>query len=114
MSRATLYPHIFDIFTAASNTSVIIVTLTPTTSSTPASDQQRLDAIDQLLNLAPRFQHPNHGGECEDAISPAAIEEARKFLKKLPPTLPLPEVVIEPDGYLGLEWYAHRWLLYVV
>jgi hypothetical protein len=26
----------------------------------------------------------------------------------------MPEVIAEPDGYLGLEWYSNKWLLYVV
>jgi hypothetical protein len=116
MSRAISHPRVFDIFTAASNTSISVVRVPFSQSQSPtlASDQQRLDAIDQLLELSPRYRQQNWGGQNESPISERAIEEARKFLKKLPATVPLPEVVTEPDGYLGLEWFSHRWLLYVV
>ena len=79
-----------------------------------ASEQTRRDAINALLELEPRYREKNWDGQGADPIPEAAFQEARTFLLKLPATIPLPEVIAEPDGYLGLEWYANKWLLYVV
>jgi hypothetical protein len=79
-----------------------------------ASDQVRRDAIDARLNIDPCYRESNWNGEGADPIPDAAIQEAHAFLYKFPPTLPLPDVIAEPDGYLGLEWYRNKRLLYVV
>ncbi len=79
-----------------------------------ASEQVRRDDIDARLDLDPCYRESNWNGEGADPVPDAAFEEARAFLYKFPPTLPLPEVVTEPDGYLGLEWYANKRLLYVI
>jgi len=79
-----------------------------------ASELARRDEIDTILALPQQYQNANWNGEGAAPIPEAAIEEARIFLQKLPTTFPLPEVTPEPDGYLGLEWYANKSLLYVV
>lgn len=79
-----------------------------------ASDQMRRDDIDARLDLDSCYRESNWNGESADPIPDTAFEEARAFLYKFPTTLPLPEVIAEPDGYLGLEWYSDKRLLYVV
>jgi hypothetical protein len=79
-----------------------------------ASDQVRRDDIDAHLDLDPCYRESNWNGEGADPVSNEAIKEARAFLYKFPTTMPLPEVIAEPDGYLGLEWYSNKRLLYVV
>lgn len=79
-----------------------------------ASDQVRRDDIDVRLSIDSCYQKANWNGEGADPIPDTAIEEARTFLYGFPPALPLPDVIAEPDGYLGLEWYRNRRLLYVV
>lgn len=79
-----------------------------------ASEQGRLDVIDRLLALPDQYRKANWNGEGAAPIPETAIHEARIFLRKLPSAFPLPEVTTEPDGYLGLEWYANPSLLYVV
>jgi hypothetical protein len=86
--------------------------LTP--SARLASDQNRLDVIEHLLDLPDHYRQANWDGEGAEPIPEAAFREAREFLRKLPSWMPLPEIVPEPDGYLGLEWYTNKWLLYVV
>ena len=82
--------------------------------SLTVSELARHDEIDTILVLPQQYQNANWNGEGAAPIPEAAIEEARIFLQKLPTTFPLPEVTPEPDGYLGLEWYANKSLLYVV
>ncbi len=79
-----------------------------------ASEQARRDRIDARLNLDPRYRESNWNGDGADPIPNAAFQEANAFLSKFPATMPLPDVIAEPDGYLGLEWYANKRLLYVV
>jgi hypothetical protein len=118
MSTATIDPPFgFDVLAGSSRASGAslydwMLGLRP--SESLASEQARRDRIDALLDLDPRYQEANWNGEGADPIPAVAFEEADKFLCKLPHDLPLPEVIAEPDGYLGLEWYANKRLLYVV
>ena len=108
----------YGIFAPRSRSSQIDFTVPPQEDTGPrgqlASEQARADQIDALLELEPRYQERNWDGEGADPIPDVALTEARIFLRKLPSSLPLPEVIAEPDGYLGLEWYGNKWLLYVV
>lgn len=119
MSRAMAYPSLgFDIFSVSIPRSRSGFDTLPEEDIRRrwklASEQTRHDAIDARLDLGTRYEHRNWNGEDADPIPRAAFEEARAFLYKLPSTLPLPDVTPEPDGYLGLEWYANKLLLYSV
>lgn len=117
MSRPTAFPSLVpDVFSYSTKSSEgrLYFERVPPPSARLASDQNRLDAIEHLLDLPDRYRHENWDGEGAEPISEAAIQEAREFLQKLTSWVPLPEVVPEPDGYLGLEWCANKWLLYVV
>ena len=119
MSAAATYPSFgYDIFAPPSRSSRTgfndLLVEDTRHRGQPASEQARADVIDALLELEPRYQAANWDGQGADPIPAAALKEARTFLRKLPSTLPLPEVIAEPDGYLGLEWYANKRLLYVV
>lgn len=41
-------------------------------------------------------------------VSIDSVNEARKFISQLPSFFPKPEVVAEPSGELGLEWYKEK------
>lgn len=114
MSTLTLHGS----FASSSNTCLpIVYTDEEAVGTRPfrtASRQRRLDEIEALLPLPGRYREANWNGEGAAPIPESAVQEARTFLQKLPTTFPLPEVTPEPDGYLGLEWYANKWLLYVV
>lgn len=120
MSISTTYPSFaYDLFASSSRSSQREVVSTDDTVSRrdhflTASEQRRRDAIESILDLPPKYFQASWNGEDAAPIPKAAIEEARLFLQKLPATFPLPEAVPEPDGYLGLEWYANKYLLYVV
>lgn len=47
-------------------------------------------------------------------ISFEAYEEARRFVELLPSYIPLPEVVPEPTGEIGLEWYKEKQYTFVI
>lgn len=39
------------------------------------------------------------------AVSPLVYYRAQRFLQILPPGFPVPEVGVDPDGEISLEWY---------
>lgn len=47
-------------------------------------------------------------------ISYKAYCEAEKLLELLPPHLPIPEIVPEPTGEIGLEWYREKQYVFVI
>jgi len=49
-----------------------------------------------------------------EPISEETLIEAKKFARMLPPSLPLPEIVPEPDGSIGFEWYRQKGYVFVV
>jgi hypothetical protein len=117
MSVSIMYPSLPDVFSSSSQSSqedFNLYKLALQMGQQLASEQKRLDAIETMLTLPSQYRQPNWNGEGAVPISEAAIEEARLFLEKLPETIPWPEIIVEPDGYLGLEWYANKWRLYVL
>jgi hypothetical protein len=119
MSQSTLYPHpVYDLFSSSSRSSQIDFNERVEKEARRwehlASEQKRLDGIEAILKLPQRYKEKNWDGLDAAPIPEAAFLEAGNFLRKLPSYIPLPEVITEPDGYLGLEWYTNKWLLYVV
>jgi hypothetical protein len=39
------------------------------------------------------------------AVTQQTYEQARKFLESLPPTVPMPEISLEPDGEVAFDWF---------
>lgn len=119
MSQPTAYPYpVYDLFRSSSRSSQRELNSRVEKEARHweqlASEQKRLEEIDAIVNFPQRYREKNWDGLDAAPIPDAAFQEARTFLRKLPPSIPLPEVIAEPDGYLGLEWYANKWLLYVV
>ncbi len=119
MSQATAYPHpVYDLFSSSSRSSQIDFNESVEKEARRwehlASEQKRLEKIDAIVMLPQQYREKNWDGLEAAPIPEAAFREARSFLRKLPPSIPMPEVIAEPDGYLGLEWYSNKWLLYVV
>jgi hypothetical protein len=119
MTLATAYPDpVYDLFSSSSRSSQIdfneIVANEARRWEPLASEQKRLEKIDALVTLPHQYRGKNWDGLEAAPIPESAFQEARTFLRKLPPSVPMPEVIAEPDGYLGLEWYTNKWLLYVV
>ncbi len=60
-----------------------------------------------IANLKETFQDcssVNWDGYGAQPVSASAYTEALAFLNALPPHIPIPEVVPEPDGSIGFEW----------
>ncbi len=55
----------------------------------------------------------NWDGEGACGIELGAMFEALRFVEDLPESLPVPEVLPEPDGGLALEWYGAPNLVFI-
>lgn len=60
---------------------------------------------EELLGMAAERSCVNWDDQGAQPIAELALEEALLFLDNLPSWIPLPDVVPEPDGSIGLEWY---------
>jgi hypothetical protein len=57
---------------------------------------------------------PNWDGSNAISISYGAYCEAEKLLTLLPLSLSMPEIVPEPTGEIGLEWYKDKQFVFVI
>jgi hypothetical protein len=76
----------------------------------PASRQRRKEAIDSVMDA---YAESRQAGEVEP-ISELTCKETIDFLRKLPSSLPIPEVVLEPNGDLALEWFVSNYCSFLV
>lgn len=79
----------------------------------PATRQKRKEAIDTVVAAYVR-SHQAGITDTATPISDATCKETIDFLRTLPSSLTIPEVVVEPDGDLGLEWYVSNYCSFVV
>ena len=62
------------------------------------------DALNRLYELAAECAEANWDGYGAEAVSQNAVEHSVHFIRKLPEDLPLPEISVEPDGEIALDW----------
>ncbi|HAB15975.1 MAG TPA: hypothetical protein PLX89_21260 [Verrucomicrobiota bacterium] len=65
-------------------------------------------AISELHRLAAECAQDGWDGEAGSAVDPMAVAIAEDFLRALPPGISLPELALEPDGALSLDWTASQ------
>ena len=70
-----------------------------------------LGRLDKVYN---ECSEPNWDGYGAEPILHKAYLEAQKLLRMIPPSFPEPEILAEPSGYVGLEWYKERSCVFVV
>lgn len=75
-----------------------------------ATRLKRKDIIDSIIAALDTSRHV----EGEVPVSEATRREAIGFVGKLPPTLPIPEIVVEPDGDVALEWFVRNYFSFLV
>ncbi len=62
------------------------------------------DALNRLYELAAGCAEANWDGYSAEAVSQNAVECSAHFIRRLPEDLPLPEISVEPDGEIALDW----------
>ncbi len=81
------------------------------------SSNQEIEWENLILSLREVFEEcsePNWDGYDAAPISKKAYLEALKVLEHLPLTLPLPEIVPEASGEIGMEWYREKGYVFVI
>lgn len=65
-------------------------------------------ALEILNEVYEECSEPNWDGYGGAPISLEAYFEAMKLLRIIPNSFPMPDILPEPDGGIGLEWYKDR------
>jgi len=76
----------------------------------PASRQRTKEAIGSVMKA---YAESRQAGE-DAPISEITCKETIDFLRKLPSSIPIPEVVVEPNGDLALEWFVSNFCSFLV
>lgn len=63
------------------------------------------ESIQELYNLLEECSTKNWDGYGAQPIDPDSFNEAERFIRALPTTISKPEVAVDPDGEISLEWY---------
>ncbi len=74
-------------------------------SETVSLGDSYLQAVDALEEASTEASEDNWDGYGARAVDPITLCNARNFATVLPPSLPPPEIVVEPDGEIAFEWY---------
>jgi hypothetical protein len=81
----------------------------------PVTWQLRMTrAHEALLETYEQCSEKNWDGHEAKPLSVLALVEATTFLEALPSWIPLPEIIPEPDGTIGMEWFGGRDRIFVV
>jgi len=72
------------------------------------------DALIALREVYGACSQPDWDGYGAEAISEDAYEEAKSIINLLPSSIPMPEIVAEPTGEIGFEWYKGKGQLFAI
>jgi len=72
------------------------------------------DLIDNLIEVYKECSEENWDGYGAKPITRKVYHEALHLIALLPPSLPLPNIVPEPDGSIGFEWYKEKRNIFVI
>ena len=62
------------------------------------------DTLNRLYELAEECAEADWDGYDAEAVSQSAVEHSAHFIRRLPEDLLLPEISVEPDGEIALDW----------
>ncbi len=78
------------------------------------NEKRLVEAIATLEEIYKECNKPNWDGYGAKPLDKAAYNEALKLLDMIPPSFPMPEIVPEPDGGIGLEWSTGRRSIFTI
>jgi hypothetical protein len=68
----------------------------------------KADLLEELFALERDHAEPDWDGYGAEPISSAALFRAKAFIRSLPESLATPELSVEPDGAISLDWMPSR------
>jgi len=71
-------------------------------------------AIEELEKVYEEYLEANWDGYGAMPISRETYSEARKLLRMMPSSLPMPDISAEPDGEITFEWYKEKYSVFVI
>ena len=63
------------------------------------------ESLERLYSLLEECATDNWDGYGAQSIDPNSFDEAERFIRALPTTISNPEIAVDPDGEISLEWY---------
>lgn len=66
-------------------------------------DEQVINALEETLEECSVYDWDGYGAQ---PVELESVMQAKRFLDTLPITFPFPEISVDPDGEITLEWYA--------
>jgi hypothetical protein len=69
---------------------------------------EKAAALAALEEIAVECGEPDWDSHGACSIDPAALDNARDFIRALPDGMPMPELAPEPDGGISLDWVHSR------
>jgi len=70
---------------------------------------KKSDLLDLLADLSREYSQPDWDGEGAEAVSASTVFRTELFIRSLPESLQTPELSVEPDGAIALEWMPSRY-----
>lgn len=72
------------------------------------------EAFQSLRELYRECSEENWDGYGAKPASENSIYEAYEFIRKLPSSFPMPRILAEPSGEIGLEWYKDKKMIFAI
>ncbi|MBS4059469.1 MAG: hypothetical protein KG029_03640 [Bacteroidetes bacterium] len=72
------------------------------------------EATESLLEFYKDCSQPNWDGYGANPVSKDSISEALDFIQLLPSSFPIPQILAEPSGEIGLEWYKDKKMIFAI
>ncbi|MBI5739160.1 MAG: hypothetical protein HZA16_00435 [Nitrospirae bacterium] len=72
------------------------------------------ETIESVEEIYKECSKANWDGYGANPVSRDSVFEATKFLHLIPSSFPMPQVVAEPSGEIGLEWNNNRGYVFAI
>ena len=72
------------------------------------------EAVESLIEVYKECSETNWDGYGASPVSEDSIFEALKFINLIPLSFPMPQILAEPSGEIGLEWYKGKRLVFAI
>lgn len=72
------------------------------------------EAFQSLQEIYKECSDENWDGYGANPVSEDSIAEALAFIRLLPSLFPIPQILAEPSGEIGLEWYKDKKMIFAI